>query len=124
MESKIISGDFPRNAVLKPTGFLMQDISVIWSKGFSLKTESLKGKIERIELSDKNNPGYSYTDGSLTPLEGGIIGGSVAGLNGFLAGYLSLPDERNAVFFICYLKDGRHFIAISDYEMFANLHKI
>ena len=124
MESRIISGDFPANAVLKPTGFLLQDISVIWSEGFSLKTESLKGKIERFELVDKNNYAYNNTDGSLTPLEGGIIGGSVAGFKGFLAGYLSLPDEQNTVIFICYLKDGRHFIAVSDYEMFANLHKI
>jgi hypothetical protein len=124
MESKIISGDFPTNAVLKPTGFLLRDISVIWSEGFSLKTENLKGKIERLELLDKNNYPYNSTDESLTPLEGGIIGGSVAGLNGFLAGYLSLPDWQNAVIFICYLKDGRHFIAISDYEMYTNLNKI
>ena len=124
MESKIISGDFPTNAVLKPTGFLLRDISVIWSEGFSLKTESLKGKIERLKLLDKNNYPFSSPDESLTPLEGGIIGGSVAGLNGFLAGYLSLPDEQNAVIFKCYLKDGRHFVAASDYEMYANLLKI
>ena len=124
MESKIISGDFPANAVLKPTGFLLRDISVIWSEGFSLKTESLKGKIERLELLDKNNPGYDFDNGSLTPVEGGILGGSVTGLSGFLAGYLSLLEDQDSVFFICYLKDGRHFIAVSDYEMFANLHKI
>ena len=124
MESKIISGDFPTNAVLKPTGFLLRDISVIWSEGFTLKTESLKSKIERLELLDKNNYPYSSPDESLTPLEGGIIGGSVAGLDGFLAGYLSLQDKQNAVIFICYLKDSRYFIAISDYEMYANLHKI
>ena len=124
MESKIISGDFPTNAVLKPTGFLLRDISVIWSEGFTLKTESLKSKIERLELLDKNNYPYSSPDESLTPLEGGIIGGSVAGLDGFLAGYLSLQDKQNAVIFICYLKDGRNFIAVSDYKMYANLQKI
>lgn len=124
MESKIIGGDFPINAVLKPTGFLMRDISVIWTEGFSLKTESLKGKIDRLELLDKNNYPYFSPDDSLTPLEGGIIGGSVAGLNGFLAGYLSLPDEQGAVVFICYLKDGRYFVAVSDYEMYVNLNKI
>ena len=49
MESRIISGDFPINAVLKPTGFLLRDISIIWSEGFSLKAESLKGKIDRLK---------------------------------------------------------------------------
>ena len=88
MKSRIISGDFPTDAVLKPTGFLLKDISIIWSEGFLLKTESLKGKIERLELLDKSNYIYSSPDDSLTPLEGGIIGGSVAGLDGFLAGYL------------------------------------
>ena len=124
MESKIIGGDFPINAVLKPTGFLLRDISVIWTEGFSLKTESLKGKIDRLELLDKNNYPYFSPDDSLTPLEGGIIGGSVAGLDGFLAGYLSLPDEQDAVVFICYLTDGRYFVAVSDYEMYVNLNKI
>ena len=33
----------------------------------------------------------------LTPLEGGIIGGSVAGLDGFLAGYLSLSGDEGGV---------------------------
>lgn len=124
MESRIISGDFPINAVLKPTGFLLRDISIIWSEGFSLKAESLKGKIDRLELLDKKYYPYGSPDDSLTPLEGGIIGGSIAGLNGFLAGYMSLPDNQDAVIFICYLKDGRHFIAVSDYEMYVNLNKI
>jgi hypothetical protein len=124
MESKIISGDFPAGAEIKPAGFLMQDIAIIWSEGFTLKTESLRGKIERVELLDKNNLSHELSGGGLTPLEGGIIGGSVASLNGFLAGYLSLPDNENAVLMACYLKDGRYFTAITDYEMYMNLQKI
>jgi len=123
MESKVLSGDFPAGAKIVPAGFMVQDIEIRWYEGFHLKHESLKGKIARLEILDKNNlpPGLT---GGLTPLEGGIIGGSVAKFNGFLAGCLSLSGDKDIVLFICYLRDERHFIAVSDYEMSANLNKI
>ena len=58
------------------------------------KTDSFKlgGNVDKVEIIDKAN-----IEDDLTPLEGGIIGGSVAGLNGFLAGYLSLTGDDNNV---------------------------
>jgi hypothetical protein len=43
---------------------------------------------------------------------------SVAGYDGFLAGYLSLPEGREFVLFSFYLTDGRYFVCISDVEMY------
>ena len=54
----------------------------------------------------------------LSPLEGGIIGGSVNGFNGFLAGYLFLLNNGEMVLFACYLKDGRSFIAVANRKVF------
>ena len=123
MKYGIIGGDFPKGATLEPVGFLQQDIEIRWFEGFRLKRESLKGNIQRIEQLDKDNLPDKYTNG-LTPLEGGIIGGSVAGFNGFLAGYLSLLDNEEGVLFACYLNDGRYFIAITDARIFNMLLEI
>ena len=123
MRSEIISGDFPRGATLEVVGFFRYDVQILWHEGFRAKRESLKGKIENIELLDKENLPIDIEEG-LSPLEGGIIGGSVAGYDGFLAGYLSLSDNEELVLFVCYLKDGRAFTAIADRRMFNILLQI
>jgi len=51
----------------------------------------------------------------------GIIGGSIAGLDGFLAGYLSLTGDEGGAVFICHLKDGRYFVAHSNPEIYNKL---
>ena len=124
MRAEIIDGDFPKGATLEPSGFLQQDVGIRWVEGWISKTESLKGKIKNIELLDRNNMPAEYSGGSLTPLEGGIIGGSVAGYGGFLAGYLSLLDNEEAVLFMCHLTDGRYFVSIADIEMYNLLLRI
>ncbi len=126
MQPQILDGDFPAGATLEPSGFMLQDIEIRWVEGLILKSESLKGKIEGVELLDRGSLAgeLSDTPEGLTPLEGGIIGGAVTGLNGFLAGYLSLSGNEDAVLFSCYLKDGRYFVAIADVQMFENLQKI
>jgi hypothetical protein len=118
MRGEIVEGDFPKGASLAPAGLFAQDIEISWAEEWMSKSESLKGKIDKIELLDKGSLPAEFSGDSLTPLEGGIIGGSVAGYDGFLAGYLSLPDSREAVLFSCYLKDGRYFVSISDIEMY------
>lgn len=119
MRGEIVEGDFPKGATLAPAGLIEQDAGVSWVDGWTSKTERLKDKIEKIELLDRgSSQSAEFSGDSLTPLEGGIIGGSVAGYDGFLAGYLSLPDSREAVLFSCYLTDGRYFVCISDIEMY------
>jgi hypothetical protein len=118
MRGEIIEGDFPKGATLAPAGLIDQDVEISWVDGWKSKTECLKDKIEKIELLDRGiRPAESSGDG-LTPLEGGIIGGSIAGYDGFLAGYLSLPDSRETILFSCYLEGGRYFVCISDIEMY------
>ena len=118
MRGEIVEGDFPKGSTLAPAGLFAQDIKISWSEGWTSKAESLKGKIDKIELLDKGSVPADFSGDNLTPLEGGIIGGSVAGYDGFLAGYLSTPDSRDAVLFACYLTDGRYFVSISDIEMY------
>ncbi|MCL4378273.1 MAG: hypothetical protein M1409_07840 [Actinobacteria bacterium] len=45
----------------------------------------------------------------------------MAGLNGFLAGYLSLAGDAEGVVFICYLKDSRYFVAHASSEIYNKL---
>ena len=124
MRAEIIEGDFPKGATLEPSGLFAQDVDISWVDGWMPKAESLKGKIEKIELLDRGNLPDEFSGNGLTPLEGGIIGGSVAGYDGFLAGYLSLTDSQEAVLFACYLTDGRYFVSISDIEMYKLLLSI
>ena len=118
MKAEIIDGDFPKGATLEPSGLFAQDVEINWIEGWRIRRESLHGKIKNIELLDRGNLPIEFSGNSLTPLEGGIIGGSVAGYDGFLAGYLSLPDNEEAVLFACHLTDGRYFVSISDIEMY------
>ena len=118
VKGEIVEGDFPKGATLAPAGLIEQNAEISWVDGWTSKTERLKGKIEKIELLDRGSQSSGSSGGGLTPLEGGIIGGSVAGYDGFLAGYLSLPDSREAVLFSCYLTDERYFVCISDIEMY------
>ena len=64
----------------------------MWAEGWRTNSFKLRGNVDKVEILDKAN-----IEDNLTPLEGGIIGGSVAGLNGFLAGYLSLIGDDNNV---------------------------
>jgi hypothetical protein len=118
MRGEIVEGDFPKGATLAPSGLFSQDVVITWAESWKTRAESLKSKIDKIELLDRDSLPADFSGGNLTPLEGGIIGGSVAGYEGFLAGYLSLPDNREAVLFSCYLTDGRCFVCISDIEMY------
>jgi hypothetical protein len=118
MRGEIVEGDFPKGATLEPSGLFAQDVAVRWADGWASKSENLKGKIDKIELLDRGSVPADFSGSSLTPLEGGIIGGSVAGYEGFLAGYLSLPGNQEAVLFSCYLTDGRYFVCISGIEMY------
>lgn len=85
--------------------------------GWRANSFKLRGNVDRIEIVDKTNIG----DDSFTPLKGGIIGGSVAGLDGFLACYLSLNGGEDGMVFICYLKDGRYFTIHSSPEIYNKL---
>jgi hypothetical protein len=118
MRGEIVEGDFPKGSILASAGLIEQNVEISWVDGWVSKTERLKDKIEKIELLDRGSRPADLSGDSLTPLEGGIIGGSIAGYDGFLAGYLSLPDSREAVLFSCYLTDGRYFVCISDIEMY------
>lgn len=62
-------------------------------------------------------------DGSLTPLESGIIGGSVASLPGFLGAYLTAKQPEGVVF-LCRLKDGRHFYGYCTRLLYENIINI
>lgn len=101
MVDTIIEGNFPKGARIN----LLESGSIIisWLEGWKTKSYILNGQINRIEILKKKE--------GLTRLEGGIIGGSVAGLPGFIGGYLSLEGDENNIVFVCYLKDGRYFIA-------------
>ena len=118
MKNEIIGGDFPKGSNIDFTNYLLKDdIEISWMEGWGTNIFKLRGNINRVELIDK-----SQIEGDgLTPLEGGIIGGSVAGPDGFLAGYLSLSGEEDGVVFMCYLKDGRSFTANCSPEIYNKL---
>ena len=114
MKNVIIKGDFPEGSSIDFTNyFSKEDIGISWIEGWKTKSFMLKGQVDRVEIINKGE--------GLTPLEGGIIGGSVAGLNGFLAGYLSLTGDEDGVVFVCYLKDGRYFAAHATPEIYNKL---
>lgn len=93
MKNEIIGGDFPKGSNIDFTNYLLKDdIEISWAEGWRTNSYKLRGNIDRVEIVDK-----SLVDDGLTPLEGGIIGGFVAGLDGFLAGYLSLSGDEDGV---------------------------
>ena len=114
MKNVIIKGDFPEGSNIDFTNYFSKEgIGISWIEGWKTKSFRLRGQVDRVEIINKGE--------GLTPLEGGIIGGSVAGLNGFLAGYLSLTSDEGGVVFICYLKDGRYFVAHTSPEIYKKL---
>ena len=118
MKNEIIGGDFPKGSNIDFTNYLLKDdIEISWMEGWRTNSFKLKENVERVEIVDKSQ----YENNGLTPLEGGIIGGSITGLDGFLAGYLSISGDEDGVVFICYLKDGRYFIAHSSLKIYNKL---
>jgi len=118
MKNEVIGGDFPRGSNIDFTNYqLKDDIEISWFEGLRTNSFKLRGDIERVEIADNSQTG----EGGLTPLEGGIIGGSVAGPGGFLAGYLSLGGDEEGVIFNCYLKDGQYFTARTSPEIYNRL---
>ena len=118
MKNEIIGGDFPKGSNIDFTNDLLKDdIEISRAEGWRTNSYSLRGNVDRVELIDK----FQIEGDGLTPLEGGIIGGSVAGLDGFLAGYLSLNGDGEGVVFDCYLKDGRSFTASCSPELYNKL---
>jgi len=118
MKNEIIGRDFPKGSNIDHANYLLKDdIEISWTEGWRTNSFKLRGNIDRVEIVDKIN----IRDDGLTPLEGGIIGGSVAGLDGFLAGYLSFSGDEDGVVFICYLKDGRSFTANCSPEIYNKL---
>ena len=98
MKNEIIGGDFPKGSNIDFTNYLLKDdIEISWTEGWRTNSFKLKGNVDRVEIVDKSQ----IRNSGLTPLEGGIIGGSVAGLDGFLAGYLSLSGDEGGVVFTC-----------------------
>jgi hypothetical protein len=108
----IINGDFPAGSKIETAGsFPNTDIFISWYEGFTLKNYSLKETLSEIKVMDK----AEYSEG-LSPLENGIVGGSVAGLDGFLAGYLVAPDESSGIIISCKTNEGLSFTAfVSNY---------
>ncbi|MHB1377176.1 MAG: hypothetical protein ACYCXB_07110 [Candidatus Humimicrobiaceae bacterium] len=85
MKNEIIGGGFPKGSNIDFTNYLLKDdIEISWAEGWRTNSFSLRGNVDRVEIADKSQTGGE----GLTSLEGGIIGGSIAGLDGFLAGYL------------------------------------
>ncbi|MCL4378272.1 MAG: hypothetical protein M1409_07835 [Actinobacteria bacterium] len=70
MENVIIKGDFPEGSNIDFTNYISkEDIEISWAEGWKTKSFTLEGQVDRVEIINK--------DAGLTPLEGGIIGGSV-----------------------------------------------
>jgi hypothetical protein len=114
MKNVIVKGDFSEGSNIDFINyFSKEDIGISWMEGWKTKSFALKGQIDRVEIINQEE--------GLSPLEGGIIGGSVAGLNGFLAGYLSLAGDEDGFVFVCYLKDGRYFAAHTSPEIYNKL---
>jgi hypothetical protein len=110
----IINGDFPAGSKIETAGsFSNTDIFISWYEGFTLKNYSLKGTLSEIKVINKEE----YSEG-LSPLESGIIGGSVAGLDGFLAGYLMAPDEPSGIIISCKTYDGLSFTAFVSNDVY------
>ncbi|MHB1377174.1 MAG: hypothetical protein ACYCXB_07100 [Candidatus Humimicrobiaceae bacterium] len=118
MKNEIIGGYFPRGSNIDFTNYLLKDdMEISWVEDGRTNSFELRGNVDRVEIDDKSQT----MDDGLTPLEGGIIGGSVAGPDGFLAGYLSLSGDEDGVVFICNLKDGRSFTANCSPEIYNKL---
>jgi hypothetical protein len=100
----VIGGDFPEGSSID----LLKT-----SKGYAVEIRDRgSGSLHRFSLSadvSEIRPMRSENmDGSLSPLESGIIGGAVASYPGFLGAYLT-AKEPDAFVFLCRLKDGRQF---------------
>ena len=118
MKNEVIGGDFRRGSNIDFTNYLLKDdIEISWFEGLRTNSFKIRGHIDRVEIAGNSQTG----EGGLTPLEGGIIVGSVAGLDGFLAGYLSLSGDEDEVVFNCYLKDGQYFTARTSPEIYKKL---
>jgi hypothetical protein len=102
--NRVIGGDLPEGSSIDlVSGTKGYDIEIRYYRESRLQKLSLSEKVSDMRIIRTEN-----SDGSLSPLESGIIGGSVASTPGFLGAYLT-AKEPDAVIFLCNLKDGRHF---------------
>ncbi len=102
--NSVIGGDLPEGSsidiVSRAKGY---EIEIRYYRASSLHRLLLSANVSDIRIIRTES-----SDGSLSPLESGIIGGSVASTPGFLGAYLT-AKEPDAVIFVCNLKDGRCF---------------
>jgi hypothetical protein len=118
-KGKVAGGDFPEGSsidlVRTGRGY---NVQVSYREGSSRRSFLLKGKVHSLKVLRDQMP-----DGSLSPLESGIIGGSVTGIPGFLGAYLS-AKEPDGVIFLCMLIDGRHFYGYCSRLFYENMRSI
>ena len=121
MKFQIIAGDFPKHTEYVQNGSKLKilDKSSVWPKYDEL---SLVGKIEKLEVITEENKkkiigaaGWGVTG----LLVGGLIAAPVAlaaGLAGILKG-----GNRKEITLVCYLKDGKKFMAVADVRIYQQL---
>ncbi len=100
----VIVGDFPEGSSISLINTTKgYDVEIRYYRGSSLHRFLLSGNVSDMGIVRRQS-----SDGSLSALESGIIGGSIASMPGFLGAYLT-AKEADAVIFYCTLKDGRSF---------------
>ncbi len=122
MAFKIVAGDFPKQAIYIST-FGEASLSYFdpvksrWKPQIVL----LKGQVAKVEQVTEDNKKKilgSVGWGTAGMVVGGLIAAPIAliaGLAGILAG-----GNKKEVCFVCHLKDGRKFMAVSDQKIYQN----
>jgi len=119
MSFKIIAGNFPKNASFDKT-FGQATLNYGLFGGTHVK---LNNNIESVEIVTEENK-KKILGATGWGLAGGIVGGILTGGLGLLVGGAAgvlAGGNKKEVCFVCYLKDGKKFMAVSDPKTYQKI---
>lgn len=111
---KIIAGDFVGISKYSTVGNRKVLIAGITGNDSRVEQIDIKGNIDKIEVvTEETKKKFIGAAGW------GLVGAAALGPLGLIAGVLSGGNKKE-ICFVCYLKDGRKFMAISDSKVYQD----
>jgi len=106
---KVIASDFSRRAIVS---FSFGRVILSWHK----HKLNLKGQVERVEIVTEENK-----KNILSAAGWGLAGSVLAGPLGLVPG-LIFGGRTKEINFVCFLKDGRKFLAVGDIKAYQKIY--
>ena len=115
---RIVAGDFHSLSTYNSSKILGEKklIAAITDEGKPRTEEiNLKGNIEKIEVVTEENKKNFFGSAGW-----GLAGAAALGVLGLIAGALAGGNSKE-ICFVCYLKDGRKFMALADADTYKDI---